>query len=383
LYAPVIYLDSNATTRVAPEVVTAMLPLLEEQWVNPSASYAAARGVRRAVERAREQVASLIVARADEVVFTSCGTESINAVHDSVRALWPERRGLIIGATEHAAVLGSAARWRETGGRVDVVPVDAGGRVDLTALETILAGGDTALVSIMWANNETGVLAPMPEIVALAHAAGAQVHTDAVQLVGKCPINVEAVGVDYLSLSGHKMHAAKGVGTLFVSRRMRFRPLIIGGGQENGRRSGTENVAGIVGLGVAAELMGQALAAGEEQRVGALRDDFEQRITQTLPEVRINGHLQHRLPTTSSLTFPGLDSAGLLILLDKAGVACSAGSACHTGALHPSTVLEAMGLDRDHAASTLRFSFSRFNTAEESEQAARHVVAAVEKMRRL
>jgi cysteine desulfurase len=383
LDAAVIYLDSNATTRVAPEVVAVMLPLLEAQWVNPSASYGSARRVRRALELAREQVAGLIGARADEVVFTSCGTESINAVHESVRALWPERRGLIIGATEHVAVLESAARWRKMGGRVDVVPVDAGGRVDLTVLETMLAGGDTALVSIMWANNETGVLAPMEEIVALAHAAGAQVHTDAVQLVGKQRVDVAEIAVDYLSLSGHKIHAAKGVGALFVSRRMRFRPLIIGGGQENGRRSGTENVAGIVGLGVAAELMWQYLKAGEGQRVGALRDDFEQGITQALPEVRINGNLGHRLHTTSSLTFPGLDSAGLLILLDKAGVACSAGSACHTGALHPSTVLEAMGLDRQHAESTLRFSFSRYNTDVEAEQAALRVVAAVEKLRQL
>lgn len=378
-----IYLDSNATTWVDPEVVEAMLPYLRDQWVNPSAGYAAARGVRRAVERAREQVAGLIGARADEVVFTSCGTESINAVHDSVRALWPERRGLIVGATEHAAVVESAERWRRSGGWVQVVPVDRGGRVDLVALAALLESGDTALVSIMWANNETGVLASMEAIVEMAHGAGAQVHTDAVQVVGKRRLDVEAVAVDYLSLSGHKMHAAKGVGALFISRRMRFQPLLVGGGQESGRRSGTENVAGIVGLGLAAELMGRALEDGAEMRVTALRDQFEKAILAALPEVQVNGDLNWRLGTTSSLSFPGVEAAGLLILLDKAGVCCSAGSACHTGALHPSSVLEAMGYDAAHAASTLRFSFSRFNAEPEVERAVAAVVAAVAKLRSL
>lgn len=360
-----------------------MLPLLREQWVNPSASYAAARRVRRALERARQQLASLIGADSQELIFTSGGTEAINTVHESVRALWPERPGLIIGATEHAAVLESAERWKQSGGWVKVAPVDGGGRVNLAALEALLEQGEVALVSIMWANNETGVIAPMEQIVALAHSAGAQVHTDAVQMVGKVPINVAEVGVDYLSLSGHKMHATKGVGALFVSRRMRFRPLIIGGGQESGKRSGTENVAGIVGLGVAAELMGKALTDGLGQRVTDLRDDFEDKIRKVLPEVQVNGDLAWRLGTTSSLTFPGLEAVGLLILLDKAGVCCSAGSACHTAALHSSPVLDAMGCDRQQAASTLRFSFSCYTTEDEVKQAVATVLAAVEKMRGL
>jgi len=374
----VIYLDSNATTQPAPEVVEAMLPFLRERWVNPSSSYRGAREVRKAIEGARGAVAEWIGAEAEEVVFTSCGTESVNAVHDSVRALWPERRRLIVGATEHAAVMESAERWVRNGGEKVVVPVGRDGVVELGVLREMLRE-PTALVSVMWANNETGVVAPMAEVVAMAHEAGALVHTDAVQAVGKVAVDVREVAVDFLSLSGHKVHAAKGVGALFVSRRARYLPLLVGGGQESGRRSGTENVAGIVGLGVAVALMrGQ-----DGQRVTAMRDAFEAGVLKRVPEVVVNGLEARRLGTTSSLTFPGVDAAGMLILLDKAGVCCSAGSACHTGALHASHVLEAMGLDAGHAGSTLRFSFCRYNTMEEVERAVEGVVAGVEKMRML
>ena len=378
-----IYLDSNATTCVAPEVLEAMLPFLREQFVNPSASYRAARTARRAVEQAREQVAALLGAEPEEVIFTSGGTEAINTAHASVRALWPERRRLIIGATEHAAVLESAERWRQSGGEVAVAPVDRQGRVLLSALEELLAEAPTALVSIMWANNETGVVAPMAEIVRLAQAAGAQVHADAVQAVGKLALHVSEVPVDYLSLSGHKMHAPKGIGALWVSRRRRFQPLLVGGGQENGRRGGTENVAGIVALGVAAAGMARALADGTERRVRSLRDRFESAVKTALPEARIHAEEAPRLGTTSSVCLPGVDAAGLLILLDKAGVACSAGSACHSAALHPSHVLEAMGIDAAHAASTLRFSWSRFTTEEETDAALGALKQAVERMRQV
>lgn len=372
-----IYLDSNATTRPAVEVVEAMLPYLRERWVNPTSSYRAAREVRLAIEKARAVVADWLGAEAEEMVFTSCGTESINAVHDSVRALWPERRRLIVAATEHAAVLESAERWERNGGEKVVLPVDRHGVVDLESLQVMLRE-PTALVSVMWANNETGVLAPMEEVVALAHEAGAMVHSDAVQAVGKVAVDVRKVAVDFLSLSGHKVHAAKGVGALYVSRRARFRPMLIGGGQERGLRSGTENVAGIVGLGVAVELM----KAQDMDRVRGLRDAFEQRVRAGVGGV-VNGEGSLRLGTTCSLTFPGVDAAGMLILLDKAGICCSAGSACHTGALHASHVLEAMGLDAAHAASTMRFSFCRDNTMEEVEEAAAAVVAAVGKMESL
>lgn len=381
--ARVIYLDSNATTCVAPEVLEAMLPFLRDQFVNPSATYRAARTVRRAVEKAREQVAALLGADAEEVIFTSGGTEAINTAHASVRALWPERRRLIIGATEHAAVWESAQRWRQSGGEVAVAPVDRQGLILLPALEQLLAEAPTGLVSIMWANNETGVVAPMAEIVRAAQAAGAQVHADAVQAVGKLALDVTKVPIDYLSLSGHKMHAPKGIGALWVSKRRRFQPLLVGGGQENERRGGTENVPGVVALGAAAAAMKQGLAEGTEAKVRALRDRFEAALQQQVPGLRIHGAEAPRLGTTSSLGFPGLDAAGLLILLDQAGIACSAGSACHSAALHPSPVLAAMGLDAATASSTLRFSWSRFTTAEETDAAVQAVSRAVNRMRQV
>jgi cysteine desulfurase len=235
----------------------------------------------------------------------------------------------------------------------------------------------------MWANNETGAIAPMSEIVRIAHEAGVPVHTDAVQAYGKLHIDVKKTQVDYLSLSGHKFHAPKGVGALFVSKRVRFHASMLGGGQEMGRRSGTENVASIVGMGVAAELMRNQLDGGGESRIMAMRDKFESSVLASLPGTIVNGSRKQRLATTSSLCFPGIDAAGMLILLDEKGVCCSAGSACHAAAVHPSPVLEVMGLDAAHAASTLRFSFSRFNTPEEVRTAAETVISAVRKLRDL
>ncbi|MCF7784755.1 MAG: aminotransferase class V-fold PLP-dependent enzyme [Prosthecobacter sp.] len=376
-----IYLDANATTPVDPAVLEAMLPFLREHYANPSASYAGARRVRRAIEQARTQVAALLGASPAEITFTSGGTESINAVHASVRALWPEKPELIIASTEHAAVLESARRWQAQGGKVTTVPVHPDGRVDLQALHALVRPGATALVSIMWANNETGVIAPMHEIVSMAHAAGALVHTDAVQAAGKIHIDVRTTPVDFLSLSGHKMHAPKGVGALYVSQRARFAPLLVGGGQENERRGGTENVPGIIALGKAAELAIEHLSDGNKARIKALRDRFEHLIHAALPEMRIHGCPTHRLHTTSSFCLPEMDAAGMLILLDQAGIACSAGSACHTGALHASHVLEAMGASARDAACTLRCSFNRFNTKAEAETAAHAVIECSHKMR--
>ncbi|WP_395731558.1 cysteine desulfurase family protein [Prosthecobacter sp.] len=376
-----IYLDANATTPVDPAVLEAMLPFLREHYANPSASYAAGRRVRRAIEQARGQVAALLNAHLGEITFTSGGTESINAVHASVRALWPEKPELIITGTEHAAVLESARRWQAEGGKVTRVPVHSDGRVDLNALHALIRPGVTALVSIMWANNETGVLAPMHEIVTLAHAAGALVHTDAVQAAGKIHLDVNTTPVDFLSLSGHKMHAPKGIGALYISQRVRFAPLLVGGGQEGERRGGTENVPGIIALGKAAELAGQHLADGNKARLKSLRDRFEHLIHAAMPDMRIHGCPTHRLHTTSSFCLPEIDAAGMLILLDQAGIACSAGSACHTGALHASHVLEATGVSARDAACTLRFSFNRFNTKAEAEAAAHAVIESAHKMR--
>ena len=370
----VIYLDSNATAPTDPQVVAAMQPFLVDCFANPSSGYRAGRQARLAVDFARGQLAALLKADAKDVMFTSGGTESNNAAIESAMMFWPQRKHLVIGATEHPAVSEPAQRWLRRGGELTVVPVNRFGVVDLEALRRAIRA-DTALVSIMWANNETGVLAPMPEIVEIAHAAGALVHADAVQAVGKVMVDVQAVPVDFLSLSAHKMHGPKGVGALYASPRARFQPLLIGGGQESGRRSGTENVPGFVGLGQAAELMQQ-----DHSPVRELRDAFELKVRHATGAV-LNGHPQRRLGNTSSLCFEGIDSAGLLILLDERDVACSAGSACHAGSLHPSIVLEAMGFDARHAASTLRFSFSRFNTLPEVLQAADLVIEAVAKMR--
>ena len=378
-----IYLDSNATSQTDPRVLDVMLPFLRERFANPSSSYRAAREVRQAVETARGQLADVLGCGAGEIVFTSCGTESNNAAIESAKMLWPGKKCLVIAATEHSAVIEPARRWEREGGAVLRVPSRPDGVVDVAALRAMIRPGETALVSIMWANNETGVLAPMSEIAEIAHAAGALLHTDAVQALGKVPLDVRAAGVDYLSLSGHKFHAPKGVGALFVSKDAPFRPSMLGGGQEGGRRSGTENVPYITGLGAAAALMKTHLADGTEQRVRAMRDTFEARLLSALPGTLLNGHREQRLPTTSSLCFPGLVAAEMLILLDEAGVCCSAGSACHTAAVHPSHVLEAMGRDAAHAASTLRFSFSRFNTTEETTRAADEVSRVARRLREL
>ncbi len=373
-----IYLDNNATTPVDPAVIEAMLPFLREHFANPSSAYRPARLVRRALDRAHEQVAALIGAQAEEIVFTSCGTESNNAAIASARLFWPRRKRLVVAATEHAAVLEPARQWQADGGEVVWLKVNRAGLLDPEALRAAVSDGKTALVSIMWANNETGVLAPVAELASITHEAGALFHTDAVQAAGKLPMDVTALGIDFLSLSGHKFHAPKGVGALYASRRVRFQPLLLGGGQEHNRRSGTENMAGIVGLGVAAELA----QPQEQAEVRAMRDAFEARVM-AATGAGLNGHPELRLHTTSSLSFPGIDAAGLLILLDERGLCCSAGSACHAANVHPSHVLEAMGYTAAHAASTLRFSFSRFNTMDEARQAADLVIAMVARMQAL
>ncbi len=378
-----IYLDSNATTQVDPRAVEAMLPFLTQHYANASASYAAARIVRKALNTAREQVAALLSCEPEEIIFTSGGTESNNAAIFSVLTMASLRAHFVTAKTEHSAVIEPAKHWSDRGHPVTEVDVDHAGIVRIDELREATRAGQTALVSVMWANNETGVIAPMTEAIEAAHHHGALFHTDAVQAVGKERISLRDLPIDYLSLSGHKLHAPKGVGALYISKRVRFKPWQIGGGQEFGRRSGTENVASIVALGVAADLMRQELERGGDVEIKAMRDAFEERVIEALPDTLRNGHREQRLGTTSSLCFPGVDAAGLLILLDQRGVACAAGSACHTADLHPSHVLEAMGYDARHAASTLRFSWSRFNTMIETAAAAEHVIQSVQKMRSL
>ncbi|MGD7654683.1 MAG: cysteine desulfurase family protein [Verrucomicrobiales bacterium] len=371
----VIYLDCNATTPILPEVLEAMLPWLKDGYGNPSGSHALGRRARGAIDVAREQVAGLIGAKPDEVVFTSGGTESVNtALHCFDRLAGSGRA--VVSAIEHSAVLRTVESLER---EVWLAPVGADGVLDLERFEAGLAGA--AFVSVMTANNETGVLQPVAEVARLGRERGLAVHTDAVQAAGKVAIDVRETGVDTLSLSAHKFHGPKGVGALFVRKGLRFEPLLRGGGQERGLRSGTENTAGIVGMGAAAEAARKFLADGGGGRIAEMRDAFEKRVMASLSGVVANGDPAKRLPNTSHLSFDGCDSAGLLVLLDDAGVACSAGSACMAGKSKPSHVQLAMGIPGKRARSSLRVSFSRLNTLAEAEEAAGLVVRAVEKLR--
>jgi cysteine desulfurase len=372
-----IYVDANATTPVLPEVLDEMLPWLRDGYANPSGSHAAAKLARQAIERARGQVAELIGAEPEEIVFTGGGTESVNTALRSLAAL-SGPGAAVVSSIEHSAVLRCAEKL---GREVRAVAVNPGGRLDLVAFEAALEAA--AFVSIMAANNETGVIQPLCEAAEMARGRGLPVHTDAVQAVGKVPLNVRELGVDLLSLSAHKFHGPKGVGTLFVRKGLKFEPLVFGGGQEGGRRSGTENTAGIVGLGAAAALALRFLKNGRSPGIAALRDAFEAAVLTETAGVSINGDRAHRLPNTSHLSFDQCDAAGLLILLDEAGVACSAGSACMTGKQRPSHVQLAMGVPEGRAKSSLRISFSRFNTMEEALAVAKAVGKAVEKLRRV
>jgi len=373
----VIYLDANATTPLLPEVLETMLPWLRDGFANPSGAYAGAKRARRAVDLAREQVAELIGGNPEEIIFTGSGTESVNTALNSLHRLTGEG-AVVVSAIEHSAVL----RFVETLGReVRLAPVDAGGRVILENFGTLLEGA--AFASVMAANNETGVIQPIQELAALAREKGIPFHTDAIQAVGKAFPDLAKSGADMISLSAHKFHGPKGVGALWLRSGLRFVPLLHGGGQESGRRSGTENVPGIVGMGAAAAAMKRAGAEGAVARMKEMRDAFEAKILAEVAGVTANGDRNHRLPNTSHLSFDGCEAAGLLILLDDAGVACSAGSACMTGKQKPSHVQLAMGIPETRAKSSLRISFSLRNTMEEAMAAAEAVKKAVEKLRRV
>ncbi len=365
-----IYLDANATTPLAPEVFEAMLPWLRDGFSNPSGSYAAAKSARRAIDRAREQVAGLIGAQPAEIVFTGGGTESVNTALFSLDRLAGQGTA-VVSAIEHSAVL----RWVDAQPRAVVrVPVGADGRLLIDRFKQSI--DSAAYISLMAANNETGVIQPLKEAVELARERGLPIHSDAIQAVGKIRLDVKELGVDLLSISAHKFHGPKGVGALYVREGLRFVPLFQGGGQEQGRRSGTENVAGIVGMGAAAEWV----MANE---LKAMRDSFETIVLREISGVSVNGSVDHRLVNTSHLSFESCDAAGLLILLDEAGLACSAGSACMTGKQMPSHVQLAMGISEARAKSSLRFSFSRLNTVEEAVVAAGILKKAVDKLRRV
>jgi cysteine desulfurase len=378
-----IYLDNNATTPLDPLVVEAMLPFLREHFANPSSNYEAAKPVRKALTAAREQTAALLGCTPEEIVFTSGGTESDNAAIFSAARLYPDRKHIITCATEHDAVLNACA-WleRHEGFEITRLGVTPDGAVSLDELAATLRPGRTALVSLMWSNNETGVLAPVLEAAALAEQAGVLFHTDAVAAGGKIPMNPGAGHVHYLSLSGHKFHAPKGVGVLYVNRRVAFHPWLLGGGQENKRRASTENVAGIVALGAAAKLARLHMEAGADDTC-SLRDRFETELARRLPGVTFHSQGASRIPNTSNLRIAGCEAAAMMVLLDRAGICVSAGSACHTGSHSISHVLAAMGLTREQAGETIRVSLSRFTTGEQVDEAVAQFVKAAEKVRSL
>ncbi|PWT78277.1 MAG: cysteine desulfurase NifS [Acidobacteria bacterium] len=374
-----IYLDNNATTQLDPLVLETMMPFLRDQYGNPSSAYSFGRKAAKAVATAREKVAALLRCSPSEIIFTSCGTESDNSAIQSALLVDPDRKHIVTSKVEHSAVVKHAEALARRGYEVTWLDVDSNGMLDLHDLERVIRE-DTAIVSLMWANNETGVLFPIEEAAEICGSKGTLFHTDAVQAVGKIDINLSRTSVSFLSMSGHKLHAPKGVGALYVNRRTRFSPFLMGGGQENKRRGGTENAASIVALGFAAELALDAL--GEEGvRVRALRDRFEQGMLENVSSIQVNGDRTQRLPNTSSLSIEGVDSEGMLMLLDQRGICCSAGSACTAGSLEPSHVLRAMGFSNDRARGSLRFSFSRFNSETEVEQALRIIPEAVEKLR--
>lgn len=359
----IVYLDNNATTGVAPEVLEAMLPFLKEQYGNPSSMYRFAGVAQEALGRARAQVAALVGAQPEEIVFTSCGTESDStAIHSALRAQ-PEKRHVVTTRVEHPAVLALGQNLEKNGYNVTFLSVDTKGRVSLEELTNAL-GKDTALVSMMYANNETGNIYPIEKVGAICRERGIPFHVDAVQAVGKLPIDLSTLPVDYLALSGHKLHAPKGVGALYVRRGAPFRPFLRGGHQERGRRAGTEAVPNIVALGAACELAGKHIEE-ENSKVRALRDTLEQRLLKDIPESIINGDRENRLPNTMNISFKYVEGEAILLMLDQFGICASSGSACTSGSLEPSHVLRAMGVPFTYAHGSLRLSLSRYNTPEE------------------
>ena len=376
-----IYLDNNATTQLDPSVIEEMLPFLKEHYGNPSSGYAFATGARKALDFARERLAALLGCEPSEIVFTSGGTESNNAVINSALQSDPRGKHVVTSAVEHSAVLRPCQDLRKRGCEVTFVGVDRDGNVDLAELEAAIRP-ETALVSMMWANNETGVLFPVEQIAEICRAKGVLFHTDAVQAVGKIPIRLRDTVINFLSLSAHKFHGPKGVGALYVNRRTRFHPLIAGGGQEDGRRGGTENVASIVGLGKAAQRAAEYLPQ-EQTQVRAMRDRFEKTILQSVNGASVNGARAARLPNTTSFLFEGIESPAALLLLDRHHICCSAGSACRTGSQEASHVLRAMNSSSDGARRSLRFSLGRYNSESQIDRAIEIVPKVVEKLRQL
>jgi cysteine desulfurase len=375
------YLDNNATTQIAPEVLEAMYPFLRDFWGNPSSAYGFGKEVGKHVQQARQKVAALINAQPDEVVFTSCGTESNNSAIHSALVTAPGKRHVVTTAVEHPAIINHCEFLQKTGHEVTFLPVDADGMLDLHRLDQSIRA-DTAIVSVMWANNETGIVFPIEEIAAICRAKNTLFHTDATQVPGKMKMDVAALDVDFLTLSAHKLHAPKGVGLLYINPRAKYQPYVIGGHQERGKRGGTENVAGIVGFGRAAELA-MANLHDENTRVRRLRDRMENTLLSTIPDTIRTGAREPRLPNTSNISFQFVEAEAILMMLDQLGICASSGSACTTGSLTPSHVLTAMGLNPRRARGCIRLSLGIYNNDEDIDFLLAHLPGIIAKLREI
>ncbi|MBW9267095.1 MAG: cysteine desulfurase NifS [Candidatus Thiodiazotropha sp. (ex. Lucinisca nassula)] len=377
-----IYLDNNATTMVVPEVVETMLPFFTEQFGNPSSLHRFGDKVGRALKQARKQVQALLGAEHDsEIIFTSCGTESDSTAILSALKAQPDRKEIITTVVEHPAVLTLCEHLEKEGYTVHYLKVDKKGRLDIQAYYKLLSD-NVAIVSVMWANNESGTLFPVEEMAEMARSAGVMFHTDAVQAVGKLPVNLKETNIDMLSLSGHKLHAPKGIGVLYLRRGVRFRPLLRGGHQERGRRAGTENAASIIGLGRACEMALEAMDY-EKSFVRAMRDRLEQGILEKVSHCFVTGDSNNRLPNTCNIAFEYIEGEAILLLLNKMGIAASSGSACTSGSLEPSHVMRAMDIPFTAAHGSVRFSLSRYNTMDEVERVIEALPPIVEQLRKL
>jgi cysteine desulfurase len=377
----IIYLDNNATTKIAPEVLNEMNPYLTDYYGNPSSMHTFGGKLHSKIEEARAKVAELIGAEAEEIVFMSCGTESDNTALMAAAESFPQKRHIVTTRVEHPAVFNFVKHLARKGYRITFLPVDNAGRLDMEVFSKAF-DDDTAVVSVMYANNETGIVFPVKEIGEVLRERKILFHTDAVQAVGKVPIDVKELPVDMLSLSGHKLHAPKGVGALFVRKGTRFYPYIIGGHQENGRRAGTENIASIIGLGKACELAAKNLQ-NEIFYLGKLRDKLEGNLLKNCPDVRINGDIEHRLPNTTNISFEYVEGEAILLRLNEYGICASSGSACTSGSLEPSRVLRAMGTPFTAIHGSIRFSLSRYNTEAEIDTVLDIVPGIIKELREL
>lgn len=374
-----IYLDNNATTKTDPEVLNEMLPFISDFYGNPSSMYSFAGQVAEKIKEARQRIADLFNASPDEFIFTSCGTESDSAAIYSALKTFPEKKHILTSVVEHPAIKSLYESLEKQGYKVTSIPVDADGKLDMEFYHENLTE-DTAIVSIMWANNETGTIFPIKELAAAAKEKGILFHTDAVQAVGKIPIDLQDVQVDMLSLSGHKLHAPKGVGALYIRKGISFHPFLIGGHQEAGKRAGTENTASIVALGKACELAAQNMEK-ENTEVKKLRDKLESALIKEIPHSFVNGDLENRLPNTSSISFKYVEGEAILLLMNEFNICASSGSACTSGSLEPSHVLRAMGIPYEAAHGTVRFSLSVYNTEEEIDFVIDKIPAIIQRLR--